>query len=129
MSRIQLAATLLIAGLLFSWGRPVQAQGYVPQRPVFSPYLNLYNRDSGILNNYFTYVRPRQQLQTALERQQANIQRQRASIQQHNQAIRGLQYQVSELNRRTGVRPTGTGSWFNNYSHYYQFPTVGGRRR
>ncbi len=115
MRRIQLLAVLTAAavGLLLSGEASAQSpQGiqrpyagrYQPSRPTVSPYLNLFRRDSGPLPNYHLYVRP------ILQQQSINAQT-GAAVQQIESTIRQTQ--------TTPSGPTGIGSGYRNFSHYY----------
>ncbi|MBN2475901.1 MAG: hypothetical protein JXB62_14915 [Pirellulales bacterium] len=92
------------------------------RQPSFSPWLNLYRRDSGVLDPYHNFVRPEQQLINTLQRQQASLQRQ-------NVGLQTLGQQLTQFERTGSVRPTGTASVFMNYSHYYSVRPPIGRRR
>ena len=125
MKRAQLVPVFLIAWVLLCSAPPAEAQRGSPYgvpSPTFSPWLNLYRSDPGPLGTYHTYVRPEQELYGTLRRQDAGLQRQRASI-------RSLQEQTFQRERAGTVRPTGTGSVFMNYSHYYPGMRSPGRRR
>ena len=93
---------------------------YEPSSPTVSPYLNLLRRDSGGVPNYYSFIRPQQRQQTVNNRQRVV-----------NQQIgRALQRQQDELlqfgdQMQTQITPTGSGSVFLNFSHYYFAP---GRR-
>ena len=117
MKRLPLVVSLSAAGLLACClVPPASAQQrvprYSPSRPTFSPYFGLFRQDSGILPNYYTFVRPEQQLRETFRRGDATVRRQGA-------AIDSLERQVSVFERETMARPTGTGSVFMDYSHYY----------
>ncbi len=77
----------------------------IPSRPAISPYLNLGRGQSGELPSYQAFVLPNIQLQ-----------KQQRSLQQ-------LQSQAFSLERAVNgdanVRSTGTGSAFQNFSHFY----------
>jgi hypothetical protein len=128
MNRKQVALTILIGCvLLCASAAPAHAQrGSSPyfQRPTLSPYFELFRRDSAPLGTYHSFYRPRVRLQDTLSRQYADLQRQQASI----RSLREQVSQVSEAQRTGAVRPTGTGSVFMNYSHYYPGLGAGGRR-
>ena len=84
------------------------APRYRPQRPTISPYVNLLRNDSGPVPNYYSLVRP-QQDQQAWDREASRF------AQSSDLAIR----QLNTIVDRREIGPTGTGSVFNNYSHYY----------
>jgi hypothetical protein len=120
MNRVPLLRPLLVGCVLLCWARAADAQ-YL-QRPALSPYLYLNRRDPGPLGPYLSYVRPQQQLRSALSQQSRHLQQQQASI-------RSLRQQVTQIGETGSLRPTGTGSVFMNYSHYYPgFSGVSPRR-
>jgi hypothetical protein len=86
---------------------------YTPPSPGFSPWLNLFQRNTGPLDNYHNYVRPQFEMRDTLRQQNALNQRQAASLNRLSDRVANLQ------KGETPVRPTGTASVFNNYSHYY----------
>ncbi len=114
MKRLQLGLAVLVACVVLSSARAAHAQrGYTPyRRPTLSPWLNLYRRDSGPLDSYHMFVRPEIRLRETLQRQQANIRRQGAGL-------NSLGQQMTRYEREGPVRPTGTGSTFMNYSHFF----------
>jgi len=85
---------------------------YRPARPTLSPWLGLGFQDPGPLGPYLSYVRPELELRETLRQQDARLRRQGTGLQ-------GLQGEVSRLAEPAAVRPTGTGSVFMNYSHFY----------
>ena len=91
-----------------------------PYGPTITPYLDYFRRDTGVLDPYNTFIRPRRQL----ENQIGQI------VQQERAENTRLQQQIQRV-REEQVAPTGAGATFMNYSHYYrQGPaTVGTRRR
>ena len=84
---------------------------YQPSRPTVSPYLNLFRNNNGPLPNYYSLVRPQLQQIDNQRRQQAINTQQQTQIQNLN---RGL-LQISSPQ----IAPTGGGSTFRNYSHFY----------
>ena len=112
---------LLLACLVFccvlSCARSAVAQRpgrYRPHRPTLSPYLDYFRRDTGLTNQYYTYIRPRRQLERFARDQQSQV--------------RSLRQQLQQVREPT-VRPTGIHGGFMNYSHYYQYRQPAGRRR
>ena len=90
-----------------------------PYGPTLSPYLDYFRRDTGVLDPYNAFIRPRRQLQNQL-----------GEIVQQGQAenVR-LRQQIQGIREAQGA-PTGTGATFMNYSHYYRSgPAAGGSRR
>ena len=90
-----------------------------PYGPTLSPYLDYFRRDTGVLDPYNTFIRPRRQLQNQLD---DIVQQERAETTRLQQQIQGI--------RESGAAPTGTSATFLNYSHYYKAgPTAGAARR
>ncbi len=131
MKRWQLALTVMTALALFGSVRQASAQygsgrsmqyGRGLSSPRLSPWLNLFRREGGSLDNYHRFVRRDIQLRDTLKRQQYGLQRQAT-------AINSLGNQFLQAQQNAAVRPTGTGSVFMNYSHYYpQGRAMGGGR-
>jgi hypothetical protein len=84
--------------------------------PPISPWMNLYQKNPGPLDNYHTYVLPQLQLRNTLQQYDSNFQQQGSSIQTLGQDFTGLQQQQREGQQ---VHPTGAASVFMSYSHYY----------
>ena len=110
-------AFLALAGIVACVARPGYGQvpfggGYQPSQPIFSPWLNLYQRNTGALDNYHTYVRPEMQLQEAMQQQGALLQRQ-------DSRLNLFENQIGDLEMSSGMHPTGTGSVFMSFSHFY----------
>ena len=124
MRWIQITLSVVSVGIVFFSAQPARAQyAYVPlQTPSLSPWLNLGQYDLGPSSTYLRWVRPEKQLRETLYRQQLSIQRQ-------NTAVRTLGTQIMQFQQEGSLRPTGTGSGFMNYSHYYQMPISTSRRR
>ena len=86
--------------------------GYYPVRSPISPWMNIFQRKPAPLDNYHSYVQP-------------DLQLQRAMLQQNDATMlnaRGVQFlgqQMEDAQRESQVRPTGMGSVFMEYSHYY----------
>jgi hypothetical protein len=109
-SLIPLCFALVIAGVcvpsLFA------QMGYYSENGTISPWMNMFQRHPGPLDNYHSFVQPQMQLQRTLALQGAALQRHRTEIQSLGQAM-------SESQHEGGIPPTGTGSVFMDYSHYY----------
>lgn len=88
--------------------------GYSPG-PVVSPYMNLYlgNNGAGIVNNYYSVVKP------MLQQQNMNRQTEQ-SLRELRIQNRLQQSQLQQLNRQM---PGAQGSSFMNYGGYY--PSIG----
>ena len=99
------------------------AQGYGAS-PALSPWLGLTNRPTGSLDAYNQYVRPRLEMQRALDLQQSQINRQ-GTVQQEmlRRSNPGVQ-PGGQIGTHGGVQTTGgsrQAATFRNYSHYYNF--------
>ena len=129
MTRPIAISALMIAGFIFLHGQPAAAQGvasgYRPDTPTLSPWLDLYQRKGagGPLDPYHQFVRPELDLRETLRQQDLTNQRQGADVSTLSQQLTQM-----EQERLTQVRPTGTGSVYMNYSHYY-YPNGGGAGR
>ena len=139
MKRLPFVLMFVLVCTLASYLRPAHGQGYSSRfsssrfsslaRPTISPWLNLYRRDPGPLGGYLSEVRPRQELRGLLQQQELNMRRQATALQQQQTGILSLQRRVTGLERGGVMAPTGTGSVFMNYPHFYHFPTPFSRRR
>lgn len=109
--RTSIFLTAIIAAMA-SGPTIARAQGYRPPAgPTITPYLDYYNVPiSPLLDNYYTYARPRAELRSYLNRQDM-------AISQQSQRLNQLGNQMSQMT--PAAAPTGTGSTFFNHSHYY----------
>ncbi len=89
-----------------------------PYGPTLSPYLDYFRRDTGVLDPYNAFIRPRRQLQNELG----------AIVQQERAENVRLQNQIQGIRTATAA-PTGTGATFFNYSHYYRMQPAGASAR
>jgi hypothetical protein len=99
---------------------PSAAQGYYtpPGGSPFSPYLELYRPNPGLLNQYYQFMIPRVQLRETLNQQQA-------SLNALNTQIRSVQTQLRPQPAPV-IGPTGVGAGYMSYSHFYSgSPGVG----
>ncbi len=113
---IQFCLTLVIAGVC---APNVLAQpGAYPIGGPISPWMNMFQRHPGPLDNYHSFVQPNMQVQGALSQQNTALQQQRGELQ-------SLVQNESTGQHGEAIAPTGTGSVFMEYSHYY--PGKGGR--
>lgn len=96
--------------------RPIRRYQNAVGEPFVSPYLNLARPGADPGMNYYTLVQP--QLQA-----QRNTELNAARIQGLNQELR-QQEQMSAYGPVGGIRPTGRGATYRNYSHFY--PALGG---
>ena len=74
--------------------------------------LNYFRRDVGVLDQYNGFVAPLRQLDYQLQTMQD---------QQRND-FQAAQRAISQI-RTSQAAPTGVGSGFMNYSHYYRLPS------
>jgi len=101
--------SLLVASTVWTPSAFAQAR-YYPSRGPISPWMNIFQRKPGPLDNYHSYVQPDLQLQRTINQQND-------ALMQHSRGLQSLGQQVENDQRE--VRPTGTGSVFMEYSHYY----------
>ncbi len=105
-----------LATVTLGWLAPValaqpMVPGGGPQRPTFSPYLQLLNRGGSPALNYLGVVRPQQQLAQQLNQlQQQNI----ASQNFYNDALNQDLNDLANL-----LQPTGNVAVFNNTGNYF----------
>ena len=132
MSKTAITATLIAVWLLClanfnqAIAQQQQQQQQQPNRytppagPTISPYLQYFRQPTGVLNNYNQFVRPRQELRSTLQNQNQQLR-------QLDDNVRNARRDINTLSqtRGAGVRPTGVGSAYMNFSHYY--PALGGR--
>jgi hypothetical protein len=126
MNRVPILVALLMAGVLVCSAKPAQAQFYGRGASAFllNPYMGLYPPQSSAAMGH--YIRPgMMQLQRTLAGQRATLQRLEASAGRQEQAARTRDARLSRIAPLAPIRPTGTGSTFMNYSHYY--PGMGAR--
>lgn len=118
MKRLLVPAMVFVSAVLcfeqFALAQRPARSSYRPSRPTLSPWFNLYRSEGGALDNYHSFVRPEQQLRRTLTQQESAIRQQGASL-------RTLGGQMSSMQQAYPTRPTGTGSTFMNFSHYYSF--------
>jgi hypothetical protein len=118
MARRSAQYATLTLGILLLAASSSHAQVLAPgNRPTFSPWFGLYQRNGGPLDNYHTFVQPRIDLDNTLQRHQAAIHR-------NNEGVASLNRELSQFGEQTQVHPTGAGSVFMDYGHYY--PSLSG---
>jgi len=103
----------VIAAAVLGLPSAALAQLYQPPAgPTITPYLDYFNAPiSPLMDNYHTYVRPRADLRSSLSRLGTAVNQQNRRLDQL-----GNDFQQRNL---SGAAPTGTGSTFMNYSHYF----------
>lgn len=95
---------------------------YSPSGPTLPSQLNYFRRDVGLLDQFNTFVQPRQQLDSQLNQLAA----------QQAADFRTTQRQLEQIKeiRPSDAAPTGIGGTYMNYLHYYRLPTrQGGQPR
>ena len=121
MCKLALFLAVWCTGVLVWQASEAEAQVGVsryesPAGPTISPYLDYFRRDTGLLNRHHAFVRPQ------IEMQRSVRQLQQTSLQQQVQ-LGNLRGQLQTLRESTAA-PTGTGSRFMDYSHYYRLPAA-----
>lgn len=126
MTKYLLSLICLSLGLVVLLPSEASAQVQRPYRyeppagPTLSPYLLFSRRPTGVYDNYHAFVRPRLELRSALRFQEQQI----GQLDRNLRDVRGDVRTLSEV-RDAGIVPTGVGSSYLNYSHYY--PSMYGR--
>jgi hypothetical protein len=100
--------------------------GYRPTRPTLSPYLNYFRQDTGVTDQYRSFIRPQQRLQRRFSMDQYQNRTLGNRIGQVDKEVQGVQKDILQFRQPT-VSPTGKGATFMNYSHY--FSSGGGAAR
>ncbi len=113
------AAAAAVIGPSVADAQPPVHRSWSPS-PTLSPWLDLFRSDTGLLDPYNSLVRPRLELQERLRRQQLDLTRQAAGLS-------AMRQQMIQSRGQMPIRPTGTGSVFMDYSHYYPGFQAGGR--
>ena len=118
-----LPIAFIASTLLFSL--PALAQRPVLRTPPNQfgppPAYDLYRAPTGILPNYYQYYLPNKRLQQNLRMQDNQLRRQASEV-------RAMQTQWQSGGQSgASMSPTGRGSVFMNYSHFYPGFTRGGR--
>ena len=116
MNRLRLLAVAIVVltiglGIQGAYAQALMSQ-YQPISPTMSPWLQLWNKNTGVLDNYHNAVVPQMQLQK-------NLQQQAITNQQQADRLSGLHGQVNELENGGAMHATGTNSVFMDYSHFY----------
>ena len=109
-SSIMLAVIFLASGTIFSQSAAAQ---YTPQRSTVSPWMGLWQRNTGAMDNYHTFVQPQMELNKTLQVQGSALNRQETGLQDLNYEM------MQPQGNRSTMTPTGQGATFMSYSHYY----------
>ena len=122
MSRIYTIFTTILLASVALTAVPLFGQGLgLGANPPLSPWLNLYNRSPGPVDNYHMYVQPVQQLQNTLQAQQMGINHNAAAV---NSASDQFTSQAEAY--FAAATPTGNGAGFMNQGHYFNNTGMGG---
>jgi len=116
-------STAVLASIAFTAIPAFGQVGVVPYPggPPLSPWLNLYNRSAGPVDNYHMYVQPALQLQNTLQNQQYGIQR-------NAQGLNNVSEQFTsqaDAYYATGS-PTGNAAGFMNQGRMFNNAGMGG---
>ncbi len=118
-------ATVAAVSVIVVAASTASAQGparyYSPSGPTLPSQLNYFRRDVGLLDQYNTFVQPRQQLDFQFQQLQA----------QQAADFRATQRKFEQLKevRPSDAAPTGVGATYMNYLHYYRLPAGQSRGR
>ena len=121
-----MARTLLaIAGvcLVLIVSDSAHAQRRTPgysNRPALSPYVNLFQANNGGLNSYFSFVRPRQEMDKFMQQSSQRSMLQQSFAQQEAYQIQRTIEDTLEENQLQ-LRPTSTNAMRRPAARYMQF--------
>ena len=93
----------------------------IPGGPPLSPWLNLYNRSAGPVDNYHMYVQPALQLQNTLQGQQMGINHNTAAVNSVSD-----QFTSQSDAYYAAATPTGNYAGFMNQGHFFNNNGMGG---
>lgn len=105
-------------------GPPIGGIGkpqFAPLSPPLSPYLDLLRADSGVVSPYHSFVLPQKRITQQQTQQASQIHQLRSRVQTLNAGHQG-----SGQPRRSRTR-TGSGGYFQQYSHFYSAPNLPAR--
>ena len=119
MTRYFLTAALALVTASAGFAQPIPPGG-LPQRPAFSPYLNLLNGGASPALNYFGLVVPQQQFQ----QQFGQLQQQITTANGDFQALQQQNRQLANGLINAYLPQTGNVAVFNNTGNY--FNRIGG---
>jgi hypothetical protein len=109
---------LLVAAALAGIAGSAYGQGLggipTPGGPRLSPWLNLYQRNSGPVDNYHMFVQPAQELRNTLQYQQMGIQRNTTGLSTVSE-----QFSSTAESYYAPASPTGNGAGFMNYNRFF----------
>ncbi len=103
----QIGLLIAVVGyMVLTTAEPTAAQGRNQswsKGPTFSPYMQMFGKNRGPMNNYFDYVRPRQEFQKYVQNQETRYQNLSSQLQQTQQN----QYQLFPHINPFQRNPTG----------------------
>ncbi len=122
MIRSLFAATLTVLVVTISASN-VHAQRpsvrrFQPRRQTFSPYMDYFRRDVGLLDQYNYFRQRDQRLQQTFGQQQGQIDLQRQGLQQVGQEFGQLGDTLQRF-RPTGATPTGKRATFQTFARFF----------
>ncbi len=122
MNRSLFAATLTVLFVTISasivHAQTPSARRYQPRRPTFSPYMDYFRRDVGLLDPYNFFLQRDRRLQQSFRQQQSQIDLQFQGLQQVGQEFQQLGDVLPRF-RPTGVTPTGKGATFQTFARFF----------
>ena len=98
--------------------QPPTAKRYVPSRPTFSPYLDYFRRDVGMLNPFHAFQTRTIRQNQMIQQQRDQMARDQHQLRRQRQELTRVQGEVRRF-RETGAGPTGRAATFMSYSHYF----------
>jgi len=101
----QMSEWIASVSLLLLLSGFAHAQGVRPGRPTVSPYLNLLRRGTDPALNYYNLVRPQNEFINSIQQLQGQVSTNRQGI--------------SDLQKSTGLPPTGHTTRFLSHSSYF----------
>ncbi len=122
MNRSLFAATLTVLVVTISASN-VRAQTpsvrrYQPRRQTFSPYMDYFRQDVGLLDQYNYFRQRNRRLQQTFGQQQSQIDLQRQGLQQVGQEFGQLGDALQRF-RPTGATQTGKGATFQAFTRFF----------
>lgn len=108
-------------------GSKYSGGAFEPGRPTLSPYLNYFRGNTGLTDQYRTFIRPEQRLQRRFSMDQYQNRTLSNRIGTVDKEVKGVQKDFLQFRQPT-VSPTGKGATFMNYSHYFSSGASGGGR-
>jgi hypothetical protein len=129
MTTIRVTVITLCVAAAFLPGEANAQRRYQPSRPTFSPYLDLFRRDNGLLDSYNAQIVPRRRAMQDFNQLQGTVGQQQDTIGRQQEEINGLNQQL--LRYGSAASPTGKGGSFMTHRRYFGAGSggTGGRRK